>query len=489
MSAPELGIEKSNLLKYLKRMDDVSIVGLVDMAEGATSAIKGRKLDGYIPHDKQLTYHKLGLDHPLRCFFAGNRVGKTTCGAAEDAYHLTGLYPSWWVGRRFDKPVDLWACSETTESVRDIIQTELVGVPQDRSRWGEGWIPRECQGRVTMKSGVADAIDTMMVKHVPTGRWSSLEFKSYDQGRRRFQGTKRHVIHLDEEPPKPVFDECRMRTIDTAGMIMLTMTPLAGMTEICSLFLNDDLNKRDPHAAHVIASWADNPHLNTELIAELERAMRPHEREARQHGIPVLGSGRIYTMLEEWVQIADFKIPDYWPRLCALDFGWKWTAGVWGAWDREAGIRYIYSVYKAGEASPLEHSESLKHRGDWIPYVGDPSGNKQRSQTDGEFIFDKYREHGIEIHPANNKLEAGIHGVYDAMKFGELKVFSSCLAWFEEFRFYHRDEKGKVVKRSDHLMDCTRYYNEEYSTRSAVATKHRWKKPSRKRDRPSAWTM
>ena len=29
--------------------------------------------------------------------------------------------------------------------------------------------------------------------------------------------------------------------------------------------------------------------------------------------------------------------------------------------------------------------------------------------------------------------------------------------WRSEFRKYHRDEKGKIVKANDHLMDATRY--------------------------------
>ncbi len=43
------------------------------------------------------------------------------------------------------------------------------------------------------------------------------------------------------------------------------------------------------------------------------------------------------------------------------------------------------------------------------------------------------------------------------MSAGRLKVFDSCGAWFEEFRLYRRDEKGRIVKQHDHLMDCTRY--------------------------------
>ena len=40
---------------------------------------------------------------------------------------------------------------------------------------------------------------------------------------------------------------------------------------------------------------------------------------------------------------------------------------------------------------------------------------------------------------------------------GKLKVFSSCQPWLEEFRLYRRDDRGRIVKQNDHLLDATRY--------------------------------
>ena len=47
------------------------------------------------------------------------------------------------------------------------------------------------------------------------------------------------------------------------------------------------------------------------------------------------------------------------------------------------------------------------------------------------------------------------------MSSGRLKVCKSLQQWFAEFRLYRRDEKGKVVKERDHLMDATRYLEME----------------------------
>ena len=71
--------------------------------------------------------------------------------------------------------------------------------------------------------------------------------------------------------------------------------------------------------------------------------------------------------------------------------------------------------------------------------------------------MDLYRAAGVNIIPADNAVSAGIHDVYQRMMSGRLRVFSTLNYWFGEYDKYHRDAKGKVVKKRDHLMDATRY--------------------------------
>ena len=47
--------------------------------------------------------------------------------------------------------------------------------------------------------------------------------------------------------------------------------------------------------------------------------------------------------------------------------------------------------------------------------------------------------------------------MWSRLSTGRLKVFSTLQSWLSEYRLYHRDEKGKVVKKDDHLMDAMRY--------------------------------
>ena len=217
-----------------------------------------------------------------RAAIAANRVGKTTMSAFETTLHLTGRYPEWWGGRRFDHPVEWWAASDTGETTRDILQLELMG---KIDHLGTGMIPLDCIiGEPSRRRGVADAIDTVRVRHVSGGE-SSLSFKSYDQGREKFQGTKKHGISLDEEPDMGVYSECLTRLMATVpgdqdGTMLCTFTPLKGMSAVVLSFLND------PNENRFVLTFGfdDAPHLSEESKAKLLAAFPVHERDARSKG-------------------------------------------------------------------------------------------------------------------------------------------------------------------------------------------------------------
>jgi phage terminase large subunit-like protein len=165
-------------------------------------------------------------------------------GAYEVACHLTGNYPAWWEGRVFRRPVRAWVAGDTNETTRDILQLELCGeVGWDGNRkvvTGSGGIIQEqFLGQPSWKRGVENLIDTIPIKH-KSGGWSKLGFKSYDQGRKVFQGTAKEVIWLDEEAPEDVYGECLVRTATTRGIVITTFTPLLGISEVVQSFLPKD---------------------------------------------------------------------------------------------------------------------------------------------------------------------------------------------------------------------------------------------------------
>jgi phage terminase large subunit-like protein len=190
---------------------------------------------------RHMEFFRAGAEYRERLFMAGNRVGKTEgAGGYESTLHMTGEYPEWWEGRRFDGPVRGYVCGKTNETTRDIVQAKLFGqVGAEGNRKivdGTGLVPARCIGDITWKQGVSDLIDTVKVRHV-SGGWSVVNVKSYAQGRGSFEGTERHFIWLDEEPPADVYGECLIRTATTDGLVYITFTPLEGATDVVQSFL------------------------------------------------------------------------------------------------------------------------------------------------------------------------------------------------------------------------------------------------------------
>lgn len=222
-----------------------AVIEQIEVTQALIDKRSKRKIDTYYPdkgplrrelYPKHMEFFAAGAVHRERAAMAGNRVGKTEgLGAYECTLHLTGLYPDWWPGRRFDYPGNWIAAGDTRTTTRDIQQAKLCGPIE---ALGTGMIPADSiVGEPTRQQGVTGAFDIVQVRHSITGGISKLQFRSYDQGRKAFQGTERDGVWLDEEPPRDVYDECLIRTMTTGGMILATFTPLSGLSEVAMSFL------------------------------------------------------------------------------------------------------------------------------------------------------------------------------------------------------------------------------------------------------------
>jgi hypothetical protein len=147
------------------------------------------RLSSYKPTPKQREFHQAGAHHRERLLCAGNQTGKTTAAAMELAMHCTGLYPEWWCGRRFDHPINAWACGESSEMVRSAVQRLLLG---DAGSYGTGAIPKSALVDIVPSRGLAELADIIRIRHAAGGT-STISLKSYGQGRERFQGARRLI--------------------------------------------------------------------------------------------------------------------------------------------------------------------------------------------------------------------------------------------------------------------------------------------------------
>jgi phage terminase large subunit-like protein len=413
------------------------------------------RLTDYRPYSKQLEFHAAGAGYRQRLLMAANQVGKTLAAGFELAMHATGHYPDWWTGRRWDRPIVGWAAGVTGESTRDNPQRILLGRP---GAWGTGAIPKASLVSTSSARGLADAVDTISVRHV-SGDLSTIQLKSYEKGREKWQGETLDFVWFDEEPPADIYTEGLTRTNATGGMTLITFTPLLGLTEVVRRFIMEK-----PAGTHVTTMTIhDAEHYTQEQRAAIIATYPPYERKARTEGIPQLGSGRVFPIDEGEIACQSFPIPDHWAQICGLDFGWDHpSAGCRLAFDRDGDVLYVVAAHRAREQTPAMFAAAVKPWGDWLPWAW-PHDGLQHDKGSGDVLATQYKAQGLAMlgvratfEDGSSGVEAGIMDMLERMQTGRLKVFHHLRDWFEEFNLYHRKE-GLIVKEHDDLISATRY--------------------------------
>src|SRR5262245_41038897 len=414
------------------------------------------RLSSYKPYPKQAEFHVAGAKHRERLLMAGNQLGKTLAGSMETAMHATGRYPSWWQGRRYDKPTIGWVAGTTGETVRDTVQRLLVGRSGEQ---GTGAIPRSAIVDLVPARGIPDLLDSVRVRHIGGGI-SIVGIKSYLRGRESFQGETLDYVWLDEEPPADIYTEALTRTNATGGMVFLTFTPLTGVSTVVKRFLLEQ--SPDRHKTTMVID--DAGHFTPEEREQIAASYPEHEREARTRGVPTMGSGRIFTTSEEKLLVEPFEIPSHWLRLGGCDFGFThFAAFVELAWDRDLDVIYLVRTLRLREQTPLQHAHAIRP---WqLLWAWPADGNRQDLSGAGVPLMLLYKDAGVDMmfdhaqfDDGTTSVEAGLQEMADRMRGERWKVFRGQNdGWLEEYRLYHRDIDGRVVKESDDAIDASRY--------------------------------
>lgn len=401
----------------------------------------------------------IAVQHPSQTYITRDFIvtHNTIAGGFEAAIHATGLYPDWWQGKRFDRPTKAWAAGVTSESTRDNPQRILLGPV---GQMGTGAIPKDMITDYSSARGITGLIDTVQVRHA-TGGVSTIGFKSYEKGREKWQGETLNWLWFDEEPPIDIYMEGLTRTNATRGITFITFTPLLGMSNVVMRFIGKET--RSPNTHVTMMTIDDAEHYTPEEREAIIASYPPHEREARVKGIPSLGSGRVFPVLEEGIACDPVEIPEHWPQIGGMDFGYDHPfAAVRLAWNRDDDIIYVTSEYRAREATPVIHAAAIRPWSDWLPWAW-PHDGLQHDKGSGDQLAKQYSDQGLKMLPeratfadGTHGVEAGIMDMLDRMQTGRLKVFRHLGQWFEEFRLYHRDD-GKIVKERDDLLCATRY--------------------------------
>ena len=451
-----------------------------DWAIAVAAEMEFNQLKYFRPFQHQKDFFATGAS-PRRGILAANRIGKTVSTCYETAMHLTGLYPEWWQGKRFDKPVTAFVAGEGWEQVARVLQDELIGTKdiKIKTQIGTGAIPRDCIVTDTMRCDGANVLG-VEIRHT-SGANSYLLFGNYTQEVRNLQGFKLDFVVFDEQPPDAVFSELVTRTATTQGQVLCSFTPLKGLNGLVSKFWYDEAGYE-----HVRVAWEDvpeydpwgEPFLLAETRRQLERDYLPHEREARIAGIPVMGQGAIFQ-LRNWPTYKtgdyDFKSMNNTERIIALDLGLVRDKTVvsymfYNPREQEMWLHSQIVVKGTEEANPVNWIQHLMRPEVFgCPIVLPSDANTQGRYTMSSLsIRQLFEEYGLNVvaNPVMNPPDSegkitnnksfGVNVMRQMLELGTLHVNENCTEFLKEARNYFVDERGRFSDPDD-CIDSARY--------------------------------
>lgn len=457
------------------------------------------------PYDIQLRFVAETADHDNLCLSGANRTGKTALvGRYALPIWATGQYPEDWKGRRWDRAITAWVGSTDWTTNIDGCQRALLGdVHKGKDHAGIAYwddkqgkfippgIPAESISKIEYNPHVKGTVSRCYIKHEAGGQ-SEIRFVSFLQGRERLQAGKADIVWADEEPPEDVMTELSARTIDSAGLSLLTFTPLKGISSVVRSFIGDAvIDVKMPNVLYssvgvlVRMSAFDVPHLadHPEIIAAMERKYPRHQHMARIQGIPALGEGAIYPFDDAFLTVQPFDVPEHWHVLDGIDLGFSHpTARARLVMNPDTQEIFLTRTYKQSGQSPRLHVEAWETQFPLAVPVAWPHDGRN-SETDGKTKISRYKELGMQAlnkpvaMPGSKRgmvmpLEGSIQLLYEWMEAGKFKVFAGNHHFFSEKALYRREKVktrqggvdqqsdyaiSSVVKEMDDVMDAVRY--------------------------------
>lgn len=474
-------IEEAEIeLSGLPPAEALAILEAIVLKRKATSFVKYWKpyTTGNQPHvPKTFT-----ADIKILGVLGGNRSGKSEIGAAITAAWALGKdyfkdEPAWeWVQHLPipDPPNTIWVVGLDFPTVRDVLWREKLRFGKDHP----GFIPSD--NEAVTKTNDSDY-------QIFFANGSQITCKSADSGREKFQGASVDLVWIDEEPEVEIFDECYQRTVDCAGKILITLTPLVDISSgtrtpwVFDLF---ETFKRGEQKdiAFVNLSVLDNPYVpETEKLKLKEKWAGHPEEGARLYGDFVQRSGLVYPMWDAKKHVLKRPLgglPKGWRRIACIDPAATGTTAVLWCAISPSGDLHFYREYYQSNLVVSEHARNIlvANQGDPIDiWLIDPKWGTQRNAETHRTNAQLYKDAGIPVRLAQvgedyglnasreylNATAVGSTGHPKAYFYDDLKNFKWEMSHYVWDFFGQGDNKGlskdKPRKRNDHLMNTFQY--------------------------------
>jgi hypothetical protein len=403
------------------------------------------------PRTSQREAIRTALDQNHRATFilGGNRSGKSRAKAMwVVAMALGGDHPdviAWCQRNGLDParippgPDEVWSVALDSNDSRNYVRpTDAEYLPV-----GTKWRNRDGNGEAEAR--------------LPNG--GKIVYKSVDQGRDGFQGSKPRAIAFDEEPRDlGVVAECEMRLVDKRGRMLFSMTPLYGWTPL----LLSRVQTPTPDTAVRWLHGEDNPHIPADELRARLAKYGPHEQAARARGEITALEGRVFPMFDRSVHVVrSFRPPDDWPRYVGIDWGTTVpTAILLAAYDASTDtIHVIDEVYRT-EMTIADRARAIRE----IEAQGPPVDVRWADPEDASTNRTLTLEYDIPLAKAYKAVRYGINVLAtrlqpDALGRPHLVFHDRCANTIREIEGYvwSTTRPDEPVKKNDHGVDAGRY--------------------------------
>lgn len=339
----------------------------------------------------------ISSDKMIAALMGGNQTGKSTSGILRTRFHAVGEYPNDWTGPRTTRGSDYWFAGDRWGTLRDSIQLKMFG--RDLDNPGQV-IPGQdppyftadviVPGSKRMAQNGGGAIESIQVRHLPSGDVTTLTFKTYHMGMDGVASATIDGIVVDEECPAEILQELLMRLIVKNGWLLSTFTPLRGRSRYFKF-----LERLSSDVATVrFISQDEVKHLSPTTLAALREMFKndPGQMEARRTGQPVMSSGLVFPVDSRSVWIDWFPVPSTWACVGGMDIGVGTPTVIMPLYiNPNTGDKFISSVYaQEGLTGRMHHFAAMDAFGD-INIVMDLAAN-QRDKFTAETVVKQYND-------------------------------------------------------------------------------------------------
>lgn len=300
---------------------------------------------------------------------------------------------------------------------------------------------------------------------------STVDFLSYEQDDKMFEGWVGDWATFDEPPPRNKFVATMRGLMRYNGICWMALTPLSEPWIYDEIYTQAGASPSQPDV--FVFDILDNKYLSKEQIEDFEKRLTPDEKEARLHGRFKHLSGLIYKEIKPDTHIIDdFEIPNDWTRYCAMDYHPRTPCAVaWIAVDPK-GRFYVYDE--------LWIDKTIKEISDVI------NGKEDKKMVRARFIDPlsatpdritgsspqrEFARSGLHFRSARKDWVTGKNAVHEALKLdkenkpglfffknGAAKVINAFLRYqWDEYSDNREGEKETPKKKFAHFPDVVRY--------------------------------